>query len=149
MDLVVTGAAKSGRPWNNAQHYKRWLEEIGFEDVVEKRFYLPMNTWAKGKYFKQLSLYCQADLLNGLEAISFRTMGAMGWSAEDIRSFLPGVRKDIHDTSIHAYVPLYVPLFLNIKREANLLCKESSCMEESPARSPEICHLGLSGHPST
>jgi hypothetical protein len=46
--------------------------------MVEKRFYLPMNAWAKGRYFKQLSLYCQADLLNGLEAMSFRTMGAMG-----------------------------------------------------------------------
>jgi hypothetical protein len=78
MDLVVTGAAESGRAWNNVQHYKRWLEEIGFEDVVEKRFHLPMNAWAKGRYFKQLSLYCQADLLNGLEAMSFRTMGAMG-----------------------------------------------------------------------
>ena len=111
MELVVAGAAKSGRPWNNAQHYKRWLEEIGFEDVVEKRFYLPMNTWPRGRYFKQISLYCQADLLKGLEAISLRTMQAMGWSVEEIRDFLPGVRENIHDTSIHAYLPLYVFIF--------------------------------------
>ena len=114
MELVVSGAANSGRPWNNAQHYKRWLEEIGFEDVVEKRFYFPMNAWPKGDYFKQLSLYCQADLLRGLEAMSLRTIGAMGWSAEDIREFLPGVRRYIHDTSIHAYLPLYVLLSLQV-----------------------------------
>lgn len=133
MELVVAGAAKSGRPWNNAQHYKRWLEEIGFEDVVEKRFYLPMNMWPKGDYFKQLSLYCQADLLRGLEAISLRTIGAMGWSAEEIRDFLPGVRRDIHDTSIHAYLPLYDLLFLDIRRYANNGAQSRGLWEEAQA----------------
>lgn len=70
-----------------------------------------MNGWAKGRYFKQLSLYSQANLLRGLEAMSLRTIGEMGWSAEEIRDFLPGVRRDIHDTSIHAYIPLYDSLF--------------------------------------
>jgi hypothetical protein len=64
-----------------------------------------MNAWPKEDYFKQLSLYCQAELLRGGEAMSLRTRRAMGWSAEDITAFLPGVRRDIDDTSIHAYLP--------------------------------------------
>ena len=103
-EILVAGAAKSGRPWTNAQHYKRWMEQIGFEDVVEKFFYWPTNLWAKGAYFKEIALYWQKDLLNGLEAISLKVMGAMGWSAEAVRAFLDGVRKDVRDPSIHAYL---------------------------------------------
>ena len=107
-ELVVAGAAKSGRPWTNAQHYKQWMEEIGFEDVVEKKFFWPTNSWPKGAYFKQVAIYWQADILRGLEGISLKVIGALGWSAEEIRAFLPAVKKDIKDTSIHAYLPMLV-----------------------------------------
>ena len=87
-------------------NYKRWMEEIGFVDVVEKHFYWPTNGWAKGKYFKQVAAYWQEDLLTGLEGISLKVMGVMGWSAEETLVFLAGVRKDVKDTSIHAYLPM-------------------------------------------
>ena len=103
---TVIGAAKSGRPWNNAQHYKRWLKEAGFENVVEKHYYWPTSGWPKGKYYKQIAAYWQEDLLSGLEAISLKVMGLMGWSAEEIRVFLEDVVKDVKDTSIHAYLPM-------------------------------------------
>ena len=43
-EAVTAGAEKSGRPWTNAQHYKRWMEEIGFEDVVRRHFSWPINS---------------------------------------------------------------------------------------------------------
>jgi hypothetical protein len=82
------------------------MEEIGFEDVVEKHFYWPTSMWAKGRYFKQVAMYCQEDFLNGLEALSLRVMGVLGWSAEETMVFLAGVRQDFKDTSIHAYLPM-------------------------------------------
>ena len=30
MEIVCQGAAKAGRPWTNAQFYRQWLEELGF-----------------------------------------------------------------------------------------------------------------------
>jgi hypothetical protein len=104
--MIVAGSEKSGRSWTNAAHYKRWMEEIGFEEVVEKHFYWPTNTWAKGRYFKQLGMYVQEDLLIGLEGMSLKVMGVIGWSAEQVWPFLEEVRKDIKDTSIHAYIPM-------------------------------------------
>ena len=104
--IVVAGAAKAGRPWTNAQHYKQWMEEIGFEDVVEKKFFWPTNGWPKGAYFKQVAAYWQADLLRGLEGISLKVMKVVGWSAEEIHAFLPAVQRDVKDTSIHAYLPM-------------------------------------------
>ncbi|KAH8807439.1 S-adenosyl-L-methionine-dependent methyltransferase [Xylogone sp. PMI_703] len=107
-ETVVAGAAKSGRPWNNAQHYKRWMEEIGFEEVVERQFFWPTNPWPKGDYFKLVSLYWQADLLRGIEGISLKVMQLMGWTPADIRPFLEEVRKDVKNPAIHAYLPISV-----------------------------------------
>jgi hypothetical protein len=33
------------------------MEELGFEDVVDKTFYWPCNTWAKGRYLKQVGVF--------------------------------------------------------------------------------------------
>jgi hypothetical protein len=77
-EIISTGAANLGRPWTNA----------------------------KGQYYKQISIYAQADFLNGLEGMSLKVMGSMGWSAEQVQAFLVGVKKDVKDTSIHCYCPM-------------------------------------------
>ncbi|PSS06997.1 hypothetical protein M430DRAFT_23150 [Amorphotheca resinae ATCC 22711] len=41
-------------------------------------------------------------------AISLKVMGIMGWSAEGTQVFLAGVRQDVKDTNIHAYLPINV-----------------------------------------
>lgn len=105
-DIISGGAQKLGRPWNNVGHYKRWMEEIGFEDVVERNFYWPLNAWPKEKFYKDLSVYAQKNFLNGLEGLSLKVMGFLGWSAEDVRAFLVDVRKDVKDTGVHCYVPV-------------------------------------------
>lgn len=103
LQIINNGAAKLGRPWNNVQHYKRWMQDIGFEDVVEKRFYWPLNPWAKGDFYKHISAFAQADFLSGLEGLSLKVMGSMGWSADEVRVFLTDVRKDVKNTDIHSY----------------------------------------------
>jgi hypothetical protein len=105
-EIVMAGGEKAGRPWTNVQHYKRWMEELGFEDVTVKDFFWPLNPWAKGKYFKQIGQWFGEDLLIGLEGISLKVMGLVGWEVEDIKVFLEGLRKDIVDPKIHAYMPL-------------------------------------------
>ena len=35
-NLCIEGSTKIGRPWMNVVNYKRWMEELGFKDVVEK-----------------------------------------------------------------------------------------------------------------
>jgi hypothetical protein len=100
----MEGSTKLGRPWMNVKNYKGWMEEVGFEDVIEKNFYWPINTWAKGTYFKEVGAFFQQDLMNGIEGMSLKVIGNLGWTAEQIREFLGGVKRDIQDTSITAYV---------------------------------------------
>ncbi|CAG8977293.1 hypothetical protein HYALB_00012985 [Hymenoscyphus albidus] len=106
--LVVAGAAASGRPWTNVAHYARWMQEIGFVDIEEKQFYWPTSAWPKGEYFKQVAAYWQADFLNGIEGISLKVMGKLGWDAEEIRVFCEKVRGDVRDVGIKAYLPITV-----------------------------------------
>ena len=77
--------------------YKRWMEELGFETVVEKTFYWPTNAWAKGRHYKHVGAYFQADILNGIEGMSLKVIGQLGWTADEIRGFLPEVKKDLQD----------------------------------------------------
>jgi hypothetical protein len=105
-EVLIAGAQKGGRPWTNVQHYRQYMEDVGLVDIVEKTFYWPTSSWARGRYFKDVATYFQEDLLNGLEGVSLKVMGLMGWSVEEILVFLARVREDIKDTSMHAYLPM-------------------------------------------
>lgn len=85
------------------KNYKRWMEEIGFEDVVEETFYWPCGTWAKGRHYKQLGAMIRQNLLNGVEGMSLKVIGALGWTAEEIREFVVEVKKDMQDPKITSY----------------------------------------------
>ncbi len=85
------------------QYYKRWMEEVGFEDVVEENFYWPCGTWAKGRYFKQIGAMTRQNLLNGVEGMSLKVIGSLGWTPEKIRELVAEVKKDMQDPNIHSY----------------------------------------------
>lgn len=55
-DLLIQGAAKTGRDWHCTPHYAQWFKEVGFEDVVENKFAWPVNTWPKGRKRKTMGL---------------------------------------------------------------------------------------------
>lgn len=105
-ELLIEGAARAGRPWTNVQYYRHYMEELGLEDIAEKNFYWPTSMWARGRYFKDVATFFHENLLRALEGVSLKVMGILGWSEDEILNFLAGVREEIKDTSIHAYLPM-------------------------------------------
>ena len=106
-DLMLDGAKKLGRDFRHAPEYKRYFEEIGFEDVTEVKFDWPFNTWPRGEYYKTLGKWYNEDFNQGLEGMAMATLTrAHGWSKEEVIEFLVRVRKDLNDKSIHAYLPM-------------------------------------------
>ena len=105
-NITSEASVKIGRPWTNVPKFKEWLEEIGFEDVVERKYYWPLSNWAQGEYYRRVSVFAQAALLNGLDGMSLKLMGLMGWEAERVKEFLVGVREDVRDERLRAYADM-------------------------------------------
>jgi metalloendopeptidase OMA1, mitochondrial len=51
---------------------REWLEEVGFVDVHEVRFKVPIGTWGKASRLKDLGKLWELVMDPGLEALSTR-----------------------------------------------------------------------------
>ena len=104
---TMEAAEKLGTSWKNSTNYVRYFEEAGFVDVTEKHFQWPSNTWPKRLRMKTLGSYQQEDMLRGLESLSLvvLTTGG-GMTKEEVLAMNELVKKDIHNTGIHAYLPM-------------------------------------------
>jgi hypothetical protein len=106
-DNLIAGAAKTGRDWHCTKRYREWFEEVGFEEVVEKQFYWPGNTWPKGKKQKEMGLCMLTNGLEGLNAVSMAMLTrAYGMTAAEVEDSLVDVRADMKNKAIHAYYPV-------------------------------------------
>ncbi|KAJ9142395.1 S-adenosyl-L-methionine-dependent methyltransferase [Pleurostoma richardsiae] len=103
-ELICESAIKIGRPWSNVEKYKQYFEEVGFQNVVERRFYWPVGPWAKGDYYKSLATYFMEDIKRGMEPITMKLLPILGWSKEEMQVLLAKVRQDLTNPNIHAYL---------------------------------------------
>ncbi|KAI1415490.1 S-adenosyl-L-methionine-dependent methyltransferase [Hypoxylon sp. FL1857] len=88
--------------------YKQWMAEVGFEDVVEEHRALPINSWPKGKY-KAVGDTMLGNLEAGMGGLYTRILTkGLGWSPEKTAEAVEKALKQAHDTSIHAYFPIFV-----------------------------------------
>lgn len=89
-----------------AKHYKQYMLDAGFVDVVEVQFIWPQNTWPKDKKLKELGRWHLANSLDGLEGYSMAICTrAHGMSPEEVQLLMMDVRKDMKDKSIHSFWP--------------------------------------------
>lgn len=93
---VVEGARLlGGKDWWCAIKYPTWFEKAGFEDVVLKKFLVPINSWPRDKRQKEIGRVSLENTLNGLEGMSLAVyVRAYGMSAEEVQAELADVRKE-------------------------------------------------------
>ncbi|KAI6709607.1 hypothetical protein JHW43_007877 [Diplocarpon mali] len=65
-----SAAVAAGRPLQIADKLKRWYEEVGFVDVQERVFRLPMNPWPRDPHLKALGRMSECNWLAGLSGLS-------------------------------------------------------------------------------
>jgi ubiquinone/menaquinone biosynthesis C-methylase UbiE len=102
----VKAGVTIGRHWTNASNYKRWMEELGFEEVREKIFEVPTSTWPKGRKAKELGVWFHENMMDALGASKVLLSKALDFPPERIELLLMGVRKDLKNTGVHAYMPV-------------------------------------------
>ncbi|KAF6842747.1 acetyl propionyl coenzyme a carboxylase alpha chain [Colletotrichum musicola] len=108
MEYVHEAFEIFGRSFQEIPKLVSVMEEVGFTDVTMTLFKWPSNPWPKDAKFKELGDWNNENINRGWEAITMAPFTrALGWTREEVLAFLPGVRKDLNDRSIHAYWPVY------------------------------------------
>jgi hypothetical protein len=87
-----------------------WVKDAGFQNVVHKRYKIPIGPWAKDPTLKEIGLWNYMQVNGGLEGLTLRLYtNVLKWSQEDILALLTQVRKDLKNPNIHAMFDLSVP----------------------------------------
>jgi len=86
-----------------------YLRKAGFTNITDMVYKIPVGPWARNKALKEIGLFMQTVLLDGLAAFSLRTLGTgLGWSPERREVALVSVRKALVDPKVHSYWPFHV-----------------------------------------
>ncbi|ETS84182.1 hypothetical protein PFICI_02207 [Pestalotiopsis fici W106-1] len=108
-ELIIEGVKNMGRNVLSCKKYKRWMLETGFDQVTERKYTVPANTWAKGRKNKELGALQMVNNLNGVYGLTMTVLTkGLGWSSEEVEVLLADVRRDMSDKNIHAYITIYV-----------------------------------------
>ena len=102
--LLDEASTQFGKQLNIAPFYKRWMIEAGFKNVKEEVYKIPYNPWPKDPRMKEIGRYQQPNMVESLESYTMALFTrVLGWTPEEIYAFLPKVRKELEDRSIHLY----------------------------------------------
>jgi len=109
LDLAEVGMTKLGRDFKKVPHYKKYLTECGFVDVVETQFAWPIGSWPRDKKMKMLGAWGRENVLSGLQGWSMAVFTrGLGMSNVEVEMLLAEVRNDINSRNLHAYMPIYI-----------------------------------------
>lgn len=75
---ILEVGEKSGNSFTIWNESKERLQRAGFVDVVEKRYKWPMSGWSKDKKLKELGMWNQLRVYNGLEDFALRLLTTYG-----------------------------------------------------------------------
>ncbi|KAI8316423.1 putative methyltransferase tdiE [Colletotrichum sp. SAR11_59] len=107
-DLLVDASEKFGRPYVRIPPLKDIMIEIGFEDVSIYMHKWPTNSWPKDLKFKELGMWQNQSMMEGLEGFTMAPLTrALDWKKDEVNVFLIDVRKEINNRDVHAYWPIY------------------------------------------
>ncbi|THX51695.1 S-adenosyl-L-methionine-dependent methyltransferase [Aureobasidium pullulans] len=107
--LVTEGMIKAGVDLHAALTLKDRITKAGFKNVTERIMKVPLGSWAKNPLLKKVGSYMHAVLYDGLQGICMGPLTrGLGWSRDQVELYLPGVRKDLNNMSVHTYYSLHV-----------------------------------------
>jgi hypothetical protein len=107
MTWLIRAMEALGRPLTAAQNWKPLMEEAGFEDVVERVYKWPTNSWPRDPKYKKLGQWSLYNMDQVLEpAILAPLTRALGWSREEAVLLAARARKVLRDPRVHAYWPM-------------------------------------------
>ncbi|OKO98208.1 hypothetical protein PENSUB_9306 [Penicillium subrubescens] len=108
LHMRASSEVEPSRQFRIAPRIERWMKEIGFVDVEQRVFKVPINTWPTDEKMKDIGKWSESNWLEALAGWSYKPFLGLGWSKIEIEVFLVDVRKSIQDRNVHAYMDFFV-----------------------------------------
>ncbi|KAL6406082.1 hypothetical protein AUP68_10644 [Ilyonectria robusta] len=106
---LIAASNKLDRPAILGTTLKEVYERVGFVDVQQRRFKMPIHGWAKDTRLKEIGLMWGTNLLEGMAGFSYQLFSkAFERTSAQIEVSLIDVRRDLSNPRIHCYMPGYV-----------------------------------------
>lgn len=108
LDFITQGLAVLNVELLTMQHNKQRMIDAGFVNVQERIYKIPLGVWPKDETMKVIGMYNRSVFADAFQGVSVKPLGhGLKWTPEEIEVYLTGVRRDIMDSSQHAYVPFH------------------------------------------
>ncbi|PTB69704.1 S-adenosyl-L-methionine-dependent methyltransferase [Trichoderma citrinoviride] len=105
----LNAAVAAKRPHAEFGYLKSMMERVGFVDIHQRIFKVPLNGWARDPALKEIGQLMETNMQMGLSAFSLGLFNQVyGRTPEEIEVSLVEVRREVSDPSIHAYLPIFV-----------------------------------------
>ncbi|KAI0168794.1 S-adenosyl-L-methionine-dependent methyltransferase [Pestalotiopsis sp. NC0098] len=106
-ELLVEGGLALGRDLEVTKHFKQWLEETGFVDVVERKLPWAYSPWPQDRRLKLAGKFMQSNIYEGIRGISFMFLTGAGLTEPEINQMILDVRADLMNPRIHGFMPVW------------------------------------------
>lgn len=72
--MIVEAGEKIGKTNMTAYSTKKWMEEVGYINVIEKKYKLPIGRWPADPRMKELGMWFRAYFEDGMEGYAIALM---------------------------------------------------------------------------
>ncbi|OAA33538.1 hypothetical protein AAL_01003 [Moelleriella libera RCEF 2490] len=106
---ITTAGERCDRSTLIGQTLKDAYERVGFVDVQEIVFRIPVNGWPRDRHLREIGAMWEANLVSGLSGLSLSLFHrAFDRSPAETEVFLVDVRREVSNPNVHAWMPCYV-----------------------------------------
>ncbi|KAH8655416.1 S-adenosyl-L-methionine-dependent methyltransferase [Xylariales sp. PMI_506] len=102
-DGCTRGAATIGRDLHCVLKYKQWLEEIGFVDVTERKFLLPVGPWPEDPTMKMIGKYNLQNCLEGIRGAGWKMLRLTGMEPDKIEALVNDCLAELKSPQSYTY----------------------------------------------
>ncbi|RYP51811.1 hypothetical protein DL769_010759 [Monosporascus sp. CRB-8-3] len=105
--LVRKAIQQLGGDTARIMSYKHILPKIGFEEITERKYAVPLTPWAPGKQSKAMGQMNKTNILASMRPMSMAILTKVpGWSISAVEDLLTAARKDLDNAQIHGFMTL-------------------------------------------
>ncbi|KAK3682770.1 S-adenosyl-L-methionine-dependent methyltransferase [Podospora appendiculata] len=101
-------SARIGASGREVQHWKRYLEDAGYVDVVQHVVKIPTNPWPKDSRLKKIGAFELAHFRDGIANVFARGYeDILGGDPVYFQVLLARARQEVMNRGMHSWVPFY------------------------------------------